>query len=76
MRGDERSSAAGEVARDDDLALDDRAGVAHDGDCACVVCGVDALHRWIDDRAFRRARVRAERGADLRAMWIDLGGEA
>jgi hypothetical protein len=43
-------------------------------DC-CVVCAVDDYWRWLDDRRARKERVRAERGADLDAPWVDLGGE-
>lgn len=54
--------------------LDDR---VHTGraDC-CVVCGVDAFWRWLDERRSRKGRIGAERGVDLDALWIDLGGES
>jgi len=43
-------------------------------DC-CVACAVDDFWHWLDEKRDRRQRVKAERGRDLNAMWVDLGGE-
>lgn len=48
--------------------------IVHTGrvDC-CIACAVDEFWRSLDERRARRERLRAERGADLDAIWIDDG---
>lgn len=41
----------------------------------CMVCMVDDFHAWLDERAWKRQRIKAERRALTVEERYDLGGE-